>query len=68
VVISGCSRGIEYKMRFQPIKSGSSGNLYFLRNETTSLMIECGINYKSIMKGCDYNLSEIDACLISHYH
>ena len=55
-------------MKFQCYASGSSGNLYTVSNETTKLMIECGVTYKEINSLLDYTLYSIDACLITHYH
>ena len=52
-------------MDIKALASGSTGNCYLINSE---LMIECGISYKQIQKGCGYRLSEIKACLISHEH
>ena len=51
-----------------PCASGSTGNCYHITDSKTPLLLECGIKYKDIQKGCGFRLSEIKACLISHEH
>lgn len=51
-----------------PLASGSTGNCYKISDGRTPLLLECGIQYKQIQKGCGFRLSEIKACLISHEH
>lgn len=51
--------------------TGSDGNLYFIKNETTKILIECGLNAKAIRKHLISKgifISEIDGCVISHSH
>ena len=55
-------------IEFTPYASGSSGNCYRITDGRTPLLLECGIQYKQIQKGCGFRLSEIKACLISHEH
>ena len=55
-------------MKINVIASGSSGNCYRISDGTTSLLIEAGIPIKKIKEGCDFKLSEISGCLISHSH
>lgn len=55
-------------IEFTPFASGSSGNCYRITDGRTPLLLECGIQYKQIQKGCGFRLSEIKACLISHEH
>ena len=55
-------------VEFTPFASGSSGNCYRIADGRTPLLLECGIKYKDIQKGCGFRLSEIKACLISHEH
>lgn len=50
------------------LASGSSGNCYLLETENKTLILECGINYKDILKGLDFDLSKVVGCLISHEH
>ena len=55
-------------IEFTPYASGSTGNCYRITDGRTPLLLECGIQYKQIQKGCGFRLSEIKACLISHEH
>ncbi len=51
-----------------PFASGSTGNCYRITDGRTPLLLECGIKYKDIQKGCGFRLTEIKACFISHEH
>lgn len=53
---------------FKIIASGSSGNCYRLSYGGNDLLIECGISWKRIQKGLDFNSKRISGCLVSHYH
>ena len=55
-------------VEFTPFASGSTGNCYKISDGGTPLLLECGIKYKDIQKGCGFKLGEIEACLISHEH
>ena len=55
-------------IKITPFASGSQGNCYRITDGRTPLLLECGIKYKDIQKGCGFRLSEIKACLISHEH
>lgn len=55
-------------MNIKVIGSGSSGNCYKIDDGKTALLIECGLPIKKIKEGCDFNLSGIAGCLISHSH
>lgn len=50
------------------IGSGSSGNCYRIFDGQTALLLEAGLPIKKIKAGCDYNLSEISGCLVTHEH
>ena len=50
------------------LASGSSGNCYNITDGTTSLILECGISIADIRRGLDYQLSNIEGCLITHEH
>lgn len=55
-------------MRLHVIGSGSSGNCYVLEGERTALLIECGVPYRSMLKGIDFDAGKICAALVSHEH
>lgn len=50
------------------LASGSSGNCYLLETERETLILECGIKYKDVLKGLNFDLSKVVGCLISHEH
>lgn len=50
------------------LASGSSGNCYYIADGSTSLLLECGISIADIRRGLDYQLSNIEGCLITHEH
>lgn len=50
------------------LKSGSSGNCYFLENETETLILDCGISIQEIKKGLGFNLKRVVGVLCTHEH
>lgn len=48
--------------------SNSKGNCYLLSTSKETLIIECGIKYKDILAGLDYDLSKVVGCLVTHEH
>jgi phosphoribosyl 1,2-cyclic phosphodiesterase len=55
-------------MRLKILGSGSAGNCYILENDSTALVLECGVNIKEIKQGLDFNLSKVAGALVSHEH
>lgn len=55
-------------MKLKVLSSGSHGNSYILQSPTGTLLIECGIPYKKILQGLNFDLQEVVGCLISHQH
>ncbi len=55
-------------MKLQILGSGSSGNCYILGNDSTAMVIECGVDIKKIKQGLDFNLSKVAGALVSHEH
>jgi len=55
-------------MKLKILGSSSSGNCYLLKNKEETLMIECGLPYKEILKGLDFNLHNVVGVLASHLH
>jgi phosphoribosyl 1,2-cyclic phosphodiesterase len=55
-------------MEIKVLASGSSGNCYRISDGVTSLLLDAGIPIRQIWKGCDFRLSEIRGCLVTHYH
>ena len=50
------------------LASSSSGNCYIIEAGQEKLVLECGIEYKKILKGLDYTIKGVVGCLISHRH
>jgi phosphoribosyl 1,2-cyclic phosphodiesterase len=50
------------------LASSSSGNCYIVEAGKEKLVLECGIDYKSILKGLNYSIKGVVGCLISHKH
>lgn len=50
------------------LATGSKGNCYVIEDGGKRIMIDPGIPIKEIRKKCDFNLSSIDLCLVSHEH
>jgi len=48
--------------------SSSRGNCYIISTSKESLILECGIKYKDILAGLDYDLSKVVGCLVTHEH
>lgn len=51
--------------------SGSSGNSYVIKSNNSSLLIECGFDFKKLVKKFHKNniaLTEIDTVLVTHSH
>lgn len=55
-------------MNLRVLGSSSKGNCYLLSSPTGTLIIECGMSFKDIQKGLDFDLSNVVGCLISHEH
>ena len=56
-------------MTIKTVGSGSSGNCYVI--ETTdgeSLLIECGIHAREMLKAVNFNVRHIAGCIVSHEH
>ena len=55
-------------MKLKVLGSGSSGNCYLLRGKEETLILECGLSYKTILRSLDFNLNNVVGCLVSHEH
>lgn len=55
-------------MKLKVLGSGSSGNCYLLQNEKETLILECGLPWKTILKGLAFNLNNVVGCLVTHEH
>lgn len=55
-------------MDIKVLASGSGGNCYRISDGHTSLLLDAGIPIKQIRIGCNFRMSEIAGCLVTHYH
>ncbi len=56
-------------MRFEQLYSSSKGNLYVVISSSGKrLLLECGVGYDKILKALNYDLSNIEACFVTHDH
>ena len=57
-------------MLLKVISTGSTrGNCYALQTESGEmLLLDCGCNYKKILRGIDYQISNVSGVLLSHEH
>lgn len=55
-------------MKLTILGSSSAGNCYLLDNGKESLLVECGVSYKSIAKVRDFDVRRVKGCIISHEH
>ena len=55
-------------MKLKVLGSSSRGNCYILSTSTGSLLLECGLPWKPIQKGLNFDLSNIKGCLVTHSH
>lgn len=55
-------------MKLRVLGSSSKGNCYLLSSPTGSLLIECGLPFREIQKGLDFDLSNVVGCLVTHEH
>ena len=50
------------------LATGSSGNCYIVQAGEEKLVVECGIDYRNILKGLNYSIKGVVGCLVSHQH
>lgn len=56
-------------MKLKVIGTGSSGNCYYLKPEIgKGILIECGLPFRKIKEGIDFDLFNVAGCILSHEH
>jgi phosphoribosyl 1,2-cyclic phosphodiesterase len=56
-------------MTLKTLATGSTGNCYILTSDTGKhLILDAGIPIAEIKKGIDFDVENVDGCLISHFH
>lgn len=55
-------------MSVKIVATGSTGNSYIFKSNNQVLLLELGINFKTILKHLDYKLDNVLAAFITHEH
>jgi phosphoribosyl 1,2-cyclic phosphodiesterase len=55
-------------IEIKALGSSSKGNCYRVTDGSTSILLECGLPYREIQKGFNFQMSSIAGCLVSHEH
>ena len=55
-------------MKLKVLGSSSSGNCYVLSTPSGSLLLDCGLPWRQIQQGLNFNISGVLGCLITHEH
>lgn len=58
-------------LKFYPLFSGSSGNMYLVKSEHATILIDLGVTYKvakEALDSIDVDTHSIDAVLVTHEH
>jgi len=55
-------------MEIRCIATGSKGNCYSITVDNETILLDCGIGYKDIVRGIDYQIGSVKAVLLSHMH
>ncbi len=55
-------------MQITVLASGSTGNAYRISDGKTSLLLDAGIPLKAIQVGCQFKVTQIRGCFVSHAH
>ncbi|KZL88494.1 MBL fold metallo-hydrolase [Clostridium magnum] len=55
-------------MEVNVLGSSSSGNCYLLQGKKETLILEAGVPYKNILKGLNFDISNVVGCLVTHEH
>ncbi len=55
-------------MRLTVINTGSSGNGYVLQDDTTALVLECGVSRQDCLAALNWSTAKVAGCLLTHEH
>lgn len=56
-------------MRIKTIATGSSGNAYILTtSQGKHLLLDAGLTIKEIKQGLDFDIGNVDGCIVTHKH
>lgn len=55
-------------MKLKVVGSSSKGNCYLIQNGEHYLTLDAGTPWRKVEIACEFQVSKIDACLITHGH
>jgi len=55
-------------VEIKTLATGSKGNCYHISDGSTQLLFECGISFKEIQKGLNFETSKLGGVLVTHEH
>lgn len=55
-------------MQIEVLGSSSAGNAYLVSDNSSSILLECGLPIRDMQIKSDFRIANVDACLISHLH
>ncbi|WP_333880355.1 MBL fold metallo-hydrolase [Lysinibacillus capsici] len=55
-------------IQIKTLATGSKGNCYHITDGSTPLLLECGISFKDIQKGVNFEISSLGGVLVTHEH
>ena len=55
-------------MQIEVLGSSSAGNAYLISDNSSSILLECGLPLRDMQIKSDFRIAQADACLISHFH
>jgi len=55
-------------IQIKTLATGSKGNCYHITDGSTPLLLECGISFKQIQQGVNFETSSLSGVLITHEH
>jgi len=55
-------------MKLEVLGSSSAGNGYIIQSETEALILEAGVGLHYIKQALEFNISKVNACIITHQH
>lgn len=55
-------------MKFQSLASSSQGNAYIVSDDSTHVLLECGLSHKKLQQLAGFRLTALDGCIVSHEH
>jgi phosphoribosyl 1,2-cyclic phosphodiesterase len=55
-------------LQIEVLGSSSAGNAYLVSDNSTTILLECGLPMKEMQIKSDFKIANADACFISHLH